>query len=109
MGGVFGTAAIGRGASDVIETFWRTGAGRGVCATSGRWPFIGSTTTLAPTRHTIEQVLDILIGQANAARRDALADGVRRVGAVDRYSVLPRYMARAPSGLPGPPAIMRGR
>src|SRR6185312_4944536 len=26
-----------------------------------------------------------------------------------RYTVEPRYMARAPSGLPGPPAIKRGR
>ena len=26
-----------------------------------------------------------------------------------RYCVPPIYMARAPSGLPGPPAVMRGR
>src|SRR5690606_4224848 len=26
-----------------------------------------------------------------------------------RYTVLPRYIARAPSGLPGPPAMKRGR
>src|ERR1700692_3374921 len=26
-----------------------------------------------------------------------------------RYSLEPRYIARAPSGLPGPPAIKRGR
>src|SRR5665213_761144 len=26
-----------------------------------------------------------------------------------RYTVEPRYIARAPSGLPGPPAIKRGR
>ena len=26
-----------------------------------------------------------------------------------RYSLEPRYIARAPSGLPGPPAMKRGR
>src|ERR1700716_3543214 len=26
-----------------------------------------------------------------------------------RYTVLPRYIARAPNGLPGPPAMKRGR
>ena len=51
-GSALGTAATGRGASILVVAETRcahgAGAGRCDCATS-RWPFIGSTTTLAPT------------------------------------------------------------
>ena len=38
---------------------------------------------LGAERHAIVEIRDVLVGEADAARRHALADGRRRVGAVD--------------------------
>src|SRR5580692_10536212 len=102
---------------------WRPAAGggateRGDAATERRlvaalasrcYKVFGSTTTLVPT--------------ATRLNRSATSSLVRRMQPLDtnlpivegslvpwiRYSLEPRYIARAPSGLPGPPAIKRGR
>ena len=58
--------------------------------------------------HTRIEVGDVLVGQPDTTGRNPLADGLGLVGA-GLYSVSPRYIARAPSGLPGPPAINRGK
>ena len=58
--------------------------------------------------HPVVEVDDVLVAHADAARRDRVADRPGLVGAVDAVSVSPRYMARAPSGLSGPPFIEAG-
>src|SRR3954447_852837 len=71
--------------------------------------FFGRTTTLLPT--------------STRLNRSATSSLVRRMQPEDtnlpivegslvpwmRYWLVPRYIARAPSGLPGPPATKRGR
>ena len=70
---------------------------------------VGQHHDLGADIDAIEKVSHIVVNQPDAARRHTLADGIRGVGAVDPESELPRYIARAPSGLPGPPAMKRGR
>ena len=46
------------------------------------------------------------LSMPDAARRNVIADGRGLVGAVDAVERVAEIQARAPSGLPGPPAIM---
>jgi hypothetical protein len=58
-------------------------------------------------RRAVVEIDDVLVRQADTAGRDVGANGPGFIGAVDAVcaSLLPlqRYMARAPSGLSGPP------
>ena len=67
--------------------------------------------TLVPTVSRLVEVDRVLVDHADAAGRDTRADrpGLdRAVDAVERVLVaLHRYIARAPSGLPGPPGMPR--
>src|ERR1700759_1340134 len=76
---------------------------------TGRTPLFGRTTTLVPTLTRLKRSLTSSL----VSRMQPLDTCWPMVlGALVpwmRYSVLPRYMARAPSGLPGPPAMKRGR
>ena len=57
----------------------------------------------------VEKIRDVFVQHADTAGGDELADRRGLVGAVDAVDGRARYMARAPSGLPSPPAMKRGR
>ena len=59
--------------------------------------------------NAVIQVHDILIDQAKAAGRHGVPDSLRLVGSMDSVDRIAKNMARAPRGLPGPPAIKRGK
>src|ERR1043165_5534858 len=71
--------------------------------------FFGSTTTLAPTLTRLNRSVTSSLVMRMQPEDTNLPIVVGSVVPWVRYSLEPRYIARAPSGLPGPPATKRGR
>src|ERR1035437_6382536 len=61
-----------------------------------------------PDWNAVVQIDDIGIDQAETSGRHRRSDGLRRIGAMDAIDGVAE-VKRAPSGLPGPPAMKRGR
>src|SRR4029077_5813310 len=92
----------------------RAGVGRTVIvpvvvplASSGA--FFGSTTTLVPTSTRLKRSLTSSLVMRMQPEDTNFPMVVGSLVPWMRYSLAPRYIARAPSGLPGPPAMKRGR
>ena len=64
---------------------------------------------LGADRNASVEVDDVRIDQAEASGGHGMADRLRLICAVHAVDRAPIYSARAPIGLPGPPAIKRGK
>src|SRR3954463_15713169 len=84
-----------------------TGAAEAVVVPGGEPP--GITTTRVPTltRSTRSETSSFSMPTQPAEANLRMVEGWLVPGT--RYAVEPRYLAGAPSGLPGPPAMKRGR
>src|SRR5512139_1746194 len=71
--------------------------------------FFGSTTTLEPTFTRLNRSVTSSLVMRIQPEETNLPIVVGSLVPWMRYSLEPRYIARAPSGLPGPPATKRGR